>query len=151
MEHEDQEVVYIEYQDGKPHSVITAELGKWSLKHFDFEIDCYDEDSFMYYNSGGGGFATEIQAPTYMDGCEESCCYWLHPKARLNGTPKNISQIKEPLIINGSANPFENSREVFDTIFCKYCDKWLDENWCEHLSDDEEGNIIYLDGKVNIG
>ena len=149
MKHDEQEIVYIEYQDGKPHSVSTAELDKWSLQNFDFEIDCYDDNSFMHYNSGAGGYATEIQAPTYVDGCEATCSYWLHPKAKLKGAPKNITQIKDPIEINGSTNPFENSREVFDLIYCKYCDKYLDEDWCDHLDNNDEGNIVYQNGELH--
>lgn len=149
MEYKGKQIVYIEYQDGKPFEVSIAELDKWSLEHYDFEPDCNNEGYFMHYNSGAGGFATEIQAPTYVDGCEKTCCFWIHPKAKLKGEPKNIKQINEPLLINGSANPFDDSREVFDLIYCKHCDKYLDEEWCEHLDTDDEGNIVYMDGELH--
>lgn len=149
MEYKDKEIVYIEYQDGKPFSVHTAKLDEWSLEIYDFEIDCNDENSFMHYNSGGGGFATEIQAPTYVDGCEKTCSFWLHPEAKFKGTPKNIKQMTEPLVVNGSTNPFDNSREVFEIIYCKHCDKYLDEDWCAHLDTDDNGDIVYMNGEAH--
>ncbi|KKL27898.1 hypothetical protein LCGC14_2380510, partial [marine sediment metagenome] len=81
------------YQDNKPHSIFTAILGKWSLQNYDFGPDCIECELFMHYNSGSGGLATEIQASAYIDGCEETCSYWLHPKANLKGEPKNIKKI----------------------------------------------------------
>lgn len=149
MKYKGQEVVYIEYQDGKPHLISTADPHNWTLDHYDFEIDCNEDSVFMHYHSGGGGFATQIQAPTYKPGCEETCCFWLHPKAKINGEPKNIKQIKEPLIINGTSNPFVNSREIYDLIYCKHCDKHLDEEWCDHLDTDEDGTIIYKNGELH--
>ena len=151
MEYKGEEIVYIEYQNGKPFSVETGIFGKWSLETYDFEPDGYNEDSFMHYNSGSGGSVDEIQAPTYVEGSEDTCCFWLHPRAKLKGEPKNIKQIAEPLVVNGSANPFDNSREVYDIIFCKHCDKYLDEDWCEHLYTDEAGYIHYTDGELHDG
>ena len=149
MKYNDKEIVYIEYQDNKPHSVVIGEFGKWSMDIFDFEEDCNDKNSFMYYNSGSGGLVTEIQAPTYIDGCENTCSYWLHPKAKLNGIPENIKKINNPIKINGNENPFKNAREVFQIIYCKFCDKYLDEDWCEHLTEDENGNICYTNGDTH--
>jgi len=149
MEYKGQEVVYIEYQDGKPFSVLTAELDKFTLDTFDFEIDCNDEELFMHYHSGGGGFATEIPAPTLCKGAEKTCCYWLHPKAKLIGEAENIVQITEPLLINNNKNPFTDSREVLQLIYCKVCDEWLDEDWCEHITEDDEGNIRYTTGELH--
>jgi hypothetical protein len=146
MKYNDKEVVYIKYHNNKPHSVIVAELGKWSVDNYDFETDCKECELFMHYNSGSGGLATEIQAPTYIDGCEDTCKYWLHPQAKLKGLPKNIRKIDNPIEINGSINPFDNSREVFQTIYCKICDAYLDEDWCEHLTEDDDGNICYTNG-----
>lgn len=149
MKYQNKEIVYIEYQDDKPFEVSIAEINKWSLKHFEFEPDCKEECSFMHFNSGTGGYATEIQAPTYLEGSENDCSFWLHPKAKLIGGPKNIKQIKEPIIINGSSNPFDNSREVLELIYCKYCNKTLDEDRCEHLTIDDDGNTIYMNVELH--
>lgn len=141
------EIVYIEYQNGKPFSVYVAEKGKWGFDIYDFEVDCYDENSFMYYKSGSGGFTSEIQAPHYIEGCEDTCCFWIHPMFKLRGKPKNIKQINEPLVINGSKDPFANSSEVNNIFYCKYCDKHLDEDLCEHLETDDDGCMIYMNGE----
>lgn len=147
MKHLGKEIVYIEYQDGNPHRVDLAEFDKWSLDHWDFDPDCKEGELYMHFNSGSGGLATEIQAPTYAEGVE-GCTYWMHPKAGFSGQPKNITRIKEPLEINGSINPFDNSREVYQMIYCQYCEKFLDEDWCEHLTEDEDtGDIVYMNGE----
>jgi len=149
MKYNNKEIVYIEYQDDNPHSVVIAELGKWSVDIYDFEPDCKSYELFMHYNSGSGGLALEIPAPTYIDGCKDTCKYWIHPQAKLKGLPKNITKIETPLEINGSTNPFDNSREVFQIIYCKFCDKYLDEDWCEHLTEDEDGNVCYTNGDTH--
>ncbi len=147
MKYLGKEIIYIEYQNGHPHSVSVAELDKWTLDHWDFDPDCKEYELYMHYNSGSGGFATEIQAPTYIEGAK-NCTYWMHDKAAFNGEPKNIERIKEPLEINGSKNPFDNSREVFQMIFCQYCEKIVDQDWCEHLTeDDDTGDIVYTNGE----
>jgi hypothetical protein len=149
MKYRGQEIVYIEYQNGKPFAACTAQLGQWSLENFDFETDCADVDSFMHHNSGGGGLATEIPAPHYIDGCKDTCSYWLHPEASLRGKAKNIKKIESPISINGNKNPFASSREVLDIIYCKHCDKYLDEDWCDHLDVNDDGVIVYTDGSIH--
>ena len=147
MKYAEYEIVYIEYQDNKPFAVYTAKLGKWGLMNYDFEPDCNENELFIHFNSGSGGLATEIHAPTYVDSCEKSCSYWLHPQAAFSNKPKNITRINEPIEINGSINPFDNSREVHSTIYCKHCDKYLDEDWCDHLTTDDNGDVVYMDGE----
>ena len=143
MKYNNKEVVYIEYQDNKPFSVRVADLGKGYVDSYDFETDCTECELFMHYNSESGGLATEIQAPKYADKCEVSCTYWLHPQAKLEGSPVNAKKIDSPIEIKGSRNPFDNSREIFELRYCKICNKYLDEDWCEHLVEDDEGNVCY--------
>jgi len=142
MKYKNEEIIYIEYQDGKPHEVITDNGS------YDFEPDCKEVELFMHYNSGSGCYDMKIPISTYIEEAKGKGCFWLHKDATITEIG-NIKRITEPLEINGSKNPFDNSREVFDNIFCKYCDKYLDEDWCEHLTEDDDGNIIYQDGEMH--
>ena len=147
MKHENKEIVYIEYKDGKPHNVITASNENFTMTNYDFEIDCYDDDNFMFYNSGCGGLATEIQAPKYTKNAIGKVHFWLHPKASFKDLPENVTQLKEPFIVNNNQNPFINSREVYDMTYCEFCKKIVDENLCKHININNDGDFIYFNGE----
>lgn len=138
MKYKGKDIVYIEYQEGIPHSVAT------SNETFDFEKDYSNECLFMHYSSGGG--VLEFSVPKYREDYKDKACFWLRNDIDLIGTT-NIERIKEPLEIDNNKNPFENSREVYQLVFCKHCNKWLDEDWCEHITEDKVGNMIYKDDK----
>ncbi|MBB2951941.1 hypothetical protein [Sphingobacterium sp. JUb56] len=145
------EVVYIEYQDGVPHQVTCSDNGY--CDHFDFYKSCYDDENLMYYHSGGGGSIRDLQAPTYVDGYN-GASYWMHESASFSDKykPKNITRLKNPLPLrNNIIDPFneELSHEVYGTIdYCKFCDKYYDENGCDdhHVWDEENGVLKYIDG-----
>lgn len=136
MKYKDEEIVYIEYHNSKPFSVLTN-------KHsYDFEIDGNEIEEMMYYESGSGcGHDKKIDAPVFSAIAKDYCFFWLKKDYALVGK-SNAKQIDNPL-----ANPFLKAREVFDLKYCKFCDKWLDENWCEHITSNEEGDMIYSNGE----
>lgn len=150
MKQDENEIIYIEYQNGTPHSVVCSANGY--CRYFDFEKSCYNDEQLMYYQSGGGGSIKDLQAPQYIDSCE-GASYWMHDSASFSNKsqPKNITHLKEPLILqNNITNPFDEelSHEVSGMDFCKFCNKYYDENSCDehHVWDEEENQIKYFDG-----
>ncbi len=138
-------VVYIEYHDGIPFDVITDEFDGY-MHHFDFEPDCKGFEKLMFHNTGSGGKITAIQAPHIADGCT-GVAYWMHPEAKFKGRPKNITRIEAPIEIDGHINPFELGRKIGGVEYCKFCDKWYDEDLCpEHHIITDEGDLQYFDG-----
>lgn len=139
-------VVYIEYIGGKPHAVVAEDEGYQN--HFDFEDDCKEQELFMFYHSGSGGKITDLEAPHFVkEGAEAS--YWMHPKAKYKGKTKAINAIRldKAIEYNGNPNPFENGREIYGQDYCKFCEKWYDEDACpEHHVVNEEGELEYMDG-----
>lgn len=140
-----QRVIYIEYHDGEVHAVVTDEFDGYQ-NHFDFEPDCRGIERFMFYHSGSGGKITELQPTHLYKKC--SCRYWLHPKAKFKGTPKNITRLKTPIkYSNGDPNHFNHGREIYSTDYCKFCNKYYDENLCDdHHRINEDGELEYMDG-----
>lgn len=148
MKKDELEVVYIEYHNGIPHSVTCSNNDY--CRHYDFEKDPNDEDGLMYYNSGGGGSIKELQAPQYIDDYN-GASYWMHESASFKGVPVNIKKLDTPIeLFKGIINPFDEdiSHEVFGMDYCKFCDKWYDENSCDehHVWDVETGELKYFDG-----
>ncbi len=138
-------VVYIEYVDDRPFNVITEVNG--IQHHFDFEMECYGGDSFMFYHSGSGGRITDIQAPHFVKGANAS--YWMHPSAKFKGgkKAKNAVKLEKPIEYREGANPFDNGREIYAQDYCKFCEKWYDQDACpEHHRINEQGELEYYDG-----
>lgn len=153
MTHENEEVIYIEYQDDLPFSVITAQRENGVFvghSNWDFEPDWRNIEMVTYRKTGGGPHR-EIDVPNYIDGCEESCFYWVHPHVKVKGEPKNITKLLMPKQYNGESNPFKIGRLVSDHVFCKMCDKYWDDDGydnygCPDHQQIEDGKLIYLDG-----
>ena len=137
-------VIYIEYSDNKPFAVIAENDGYNS--YFDFEQDCNDETSFMYYHSGGGGSMKELQAPHFIEGANTS--YWIHKDAAFkdNELPINCMKLETPIRVNGCLNPFQKAREVLGIAYCKICDKHYDEEYCQEHHIETEDGMCYEDG-----
>lgn len=140
-------IIYIEYIDSQPHSVITSNENG-GLTTFDFNKDCKECELFMYFNSGGGGRMNDLQAPHFVENA--SANYWIHPLAsfRDGKMPINCQKLEHPILYNDNPNVFENGRQIFDEVYCKFCEKWYDEDNCSdhHIWDDEECLLIYFDG-----
>lgn len=150
FKHNDKEhiVIYIEYQDGIPHAAITmywvdsAKEPYWRYVDWDFEIDPKEIEKFMYYNSGSGGGRT-IRLPQYIDSFKGGA-YWIAPEAKIK---KNITRLQTPIEYEGDPNPFNNGREIYGTDYCKFCEKWYDQDACpEHHIINENGELQYFDG-----
>ncbi len=144
-------IIYIEYIDGFPHSVTTDVDGiAW---HFDFEPDCQDIELFMFREVGSGGRITDLQAPHFVRSTNRS--YWLHPEAKFKGRskPKNMVRIDSPIQYTAKSpklkdcNPFNHGREIYRTDYCKFCEKWYDDDACPaHHVVNERGELEYADG-----
>ena len=141
-----QKVVYIDYQNGVPHSVLTAEKNG-CLDFWDFFANDGDKKDLKAYNSGGGGHISEIQAPQYANGYIGK--YWLAADAKFKGKPKNAKRLKTPLRIfgyyGGSINPFKVSEITHSMEYCDRCGHNSIEFCTEHKYDDNEGNERYID------
>ena len=82
----------------------------------------------MFQDVGGGGKITQLQAPHYVKAGGAS--YWMHPNAKFKGKPKNIIRRDKPISYNGDPNPFNHGREIYGTDYCKFCNKWYDQDAC---------------------
>ena len=146
-------VIYIEYQDGLPFSVVTKYLVDtddkpyWCHVEWDIFKNNDDETDLRAYESGWGNVATRIAAPQYIDGYT-GATYWMDEGIEFEGTPRNIKRLKRPILLKG----FENSRNPFKiaeiTNNCEYCDRcgcFSNEFCYEHKYDDDEGNVRYID------
>ena len=40
----------------------------------------------------------------------------------------NAIRLDKPIEYNGNPNPFENGREIYGQDYCKFCEKWYDED-----------------------
>lgn len=148
-------IIYIEYQDGLPHSVITtffvptAKEPYWRPEYWDFFANEGDKNDLRAYNSGSGGDATKIQAPQYIDGYS-GARYWMEKDIEFDGTPKNIKQLKHPKLIEArwgdkSRNPFKVAEITNSYEYCDRCGHHSTEFCDEHKYDDDEGNARYID------
>jgi hypothetical protein len=133
-------IVCIQYCDGQPHGAIT-DSNSGHQYHWDFEKECkWEGNDFMYHNSGSGGLITEI------DLGDAGPDYWLHSSAALKA-PTQANRLDKPLLINGDANIFTGAREIYQTVYCRVCDKYYDEDWCpDHHREKKTGDIGYRKG-----
>lgn len=145
-EQEKHRIMYIEYIDKKVHSVITAPESKW-LHFWYFETDCNDNKQYMFYNSGKGGNIKKIHAPHFVK--KGSGLIWIHKEASFTGTPKNAVILKKPIATLRSLNPFRHGREVWSLDYCKICEKFYDEDWCQDHHIEIDGMAGYEDGTTN--
>lgn len=136
------EVVYIEYQDRLPHSVILSNGGYCRVYDFDFVYG--DKKDIRYKWSGSGGSIKEIQAPHYVKGSGAE--YWMREDAGFKGKPKNIKRIDKPHRIvtafGSSLNPFKVSDETNEIIYCRECDQRRIEECPQHQYWDDEACVI---------
>ena len=145
-------IVYIEYQDNLPHSVITAcfietaEKPYWRPFYWDFFACNGDEADMLAYNSGSGGKINELQSPHYRDGYN-GASYWIDDFAKLDKPAINCRQIKNPRILTDgytkSRNPFKTSQFTDVQEYCDVCGHFSDEFCYEHKYFDDDGNARY--------
>lgn len=142
-------IVYIEYQDDKPFSVITCNPDLKGLYTWDFELNL-NWDEYMYYNSGCGGDIKKLTGPHYIEGANVS--YWAADSVKFDKKypPINCARLERPvLLLNGNSqteDPFVFAmQEVRKIIYCDVCDGRYDENGCsEHM---DMWEYKYLDGR----
>jgi hypothetical protein len=147
-----EEVVYIEYQDGIPHSVLTAPIGGHGLSWFDFEYVYGDKKDIRFYESGGGGKRNEIQAPHYLK--ESGAQYWMAADCKFKGKSiaKNCQRIDKPIQIRTwygrSINPFKVADETsYGFEYCSVCEiQTCDGNGCRDHQEwsHEELSLVYI-------
>lgn len=138
-------IVYIEYNDNLPHTVITFEENKY-VKWWDFFPNNGDRLDLRAYNSGSGGSIKQIQAPTWADGYTGK--YWLAEDAKFRNKPKNARRLKHPVKIKGyfgnkSINPFKIAEITNSYEYCDMCGHSSIEICDEHIYMDEKGNLRY--------
>ena len=97
-------VVYIDYQNGIPHQVMTvifiesAKEPYWRLVNWDFFANNGDVLDIRAYEAGSGGSHKEIQAPKWADGYKGK--FWIPKDAKFKGKPRNATRLKNPISIN---------------------------------------------------
>ena len=149
IENRKHKVIYIEYQDDIPFSVVTiffvetAKVPYWRPERWDFYANKDDKNDIKAYSSGSGGDAYEIQSPQYIDkylGAK----YWMEEGVKFDSIERNITKLKEP-ISNGFKNPFDIA-EITDTNeYCDRCGYYSDEFCFEHKYEDNNFNVRYKD------
>lgn len=144
------EVIYIEYQNGLPHFMITGTSHNEVM--YQTHWDCFpnngDRNDLCLYESGSGGKITEIQGSQWIDGYIGK--YWLSPKGKFKNKVKNGKRLKHPVRITiwgeSSINPFKIGNIVDSQEYCMECGHESTE-WCqEHQYEDKDGNLRYKKG-----
>lgn len=142
----DYRVIYIEYQNGMPHSAIIEDVMHGYLRYYDFGFFEDDKKDVFHYDSGGGGDKKKLQAPKYQS-TYRGGAYWLHPTAKFKGRVVNCRRLAKPIEIETylgkSINPFEHSDEVNHYEYCSDCGKNFRDHCEEHQYYDEKENLKY--------
>jgi len=156
-----EKVVWIEYHDDRPCSVVTAHGGACST--WDFEW-CERDGCLYYHMSGCGPLWFGCTLGQYSTPVPPPCKLWHLPGAPALGyaagpenrpvlSPDEILAhgylvIDEPIVLTGAGerNPFEVAYEGA-TVWCQHCEDMLprdEDEPCEHLSwCDECENHVY--------
>ncbi len=144
-------VIYIDYNGGLPHSVVTECLIETAnppyhrVYHWDFFANNGNCKDMRHYNSGSGGNKDEIMAPKWVKG--HGAEYWMAEDIKLVGRVKNGILIKKPKRIRiygkSSINPFKISEEAQSEEYCEECGYSSTEFCDEHKYIDEQGNDQY--------
>lgn len=148
MMHDNERVVYITYHNGIPHEVITASKNGY-CRWFDFEYFYGDKKDIRWYNSGGGGHMTELQAPHYAKSAK-GVTYWMAEDAAFKGKPRNCKRLDRPIRVKGwrrsSINPFKAADETNRYGYCDRCGHHVvDECDLHQYWDDKTGVVRYYD------
>lgn len=146
-------VVYIDYNNGIPHQVMTvhfiptAKVPYWRLYWWDFFANNGDKSDLRAYNSGSGGDIHDVQAPNWVDGYIGK--YWIADDAKFNSEPKNAKRLKNPKPIadyfgKKSTNPFKVAEITNSHDYCEMCGHESTEFCTVHKYEDDEGYERYL-------
>ena len=155
IENEEHKVVYIEYQNGMPHSVVTLQFidraaePYWRPVYWDFFLNENNKWDLRAYESGSGGSSDKIQAPHWVDGYLGR--YWMADEMSFDGIPINGKRLKHPISLKtfyGNANtrnPFVAAEITFSEEYCDRCG-YTSTDFChEHKYEDDEGYARYKD------
>lgn len=151
MKHNGEEILFIEYENNIPFSVIT-DGGSYEFELCSGDLYCY--------NSGSGGREGEIfEVGSLCQPKPVRHAVWIKAGCRLkyyNSKTKryNLIKSKEELLKMGYilldepiGNPFDNVEEIYEGFtYCKICDEHMidsDENYCRHL--------FYSEGLMGVG
>jgi len=147
-------ITYIDYQDGLPHSVVTkfyveqAEKGAyWRAANWFFFVEKNDKKDIRFYNSGSGGNPDKIDAPQWIDDYVGN--FWITNGVILKGKVKNGKQLSMPLEFDTysgkSINPFEFAEETTSYEYCARCGNFSTEYCKEHIYENDDGELRYMD------
>lgn len=137
------DVLYVEFIDGKPHSVVTTE------STYDFNW-CERDQDLLYYDSGGGGYPGYSQdVPHWCD--PEGKSFWAADCVELrikrewdhdarkyqvdeNATPELLAKY-QLVRLEAIDDPFEDAIETEGGIrYCSVCDDHFpDDSTCNHV------------------
>jgi len=153
IKNQEHEVIYIEYQDAVPHSVVTksyisnAKKPYWRTTQWDVFANDGDSENLMIYESGSGGEPTDISTPHYIESYK-GASYWMGLGASFNSIPSNIIKLARPFNLgkNGDTifNPFDICERTYSSEYCELCGHHSTEFCFEHKYDDENGDPRYI-------
>lgn len=137
-------VVYIEYQKGLPHAVVTqyyvpnAVGGPyWRNDFWDFFPNAGDRTEICACHAGNGG---NQPAPQWADGYIGE--FWIDKDFKLEGEPKNYKILAKPKRIKSymgsSINPFKIAEITHSSEYCEECGKTSRDICWEHVYEDED-------------
>lgn len=142
----DHRVIYIEYQDGIPHSATIEDVKHGYLTHYDLGVFENDKKDLFYYQCGSGGNKKKLQPPSYIS-TYRGGTYWIHPTAAFKGRVVNCRRLEKPLELESywikDINPFIVADEVDHYEYCTDCGKNFRDHCEEHQYYDEKDNIKY--------
>ncbi len=147
------EIIYVDYQKGIPHSVVTkfyvpnaVNGAYWRPVWWDFFAENGDLTDVRFYESGSGGNAQELNAPQWIDGYTGK--YWESDDVTFKGEVKNGKRLKKLKRFGStwgkSSNPFEHTEQVSSYEYCERCGNCVTQ--CdEHIYVDDNGDKRYID------
>src|SRR6202008_587515 len=91
-------IVYIEYQDGFPHSVITCNMDGIGLDRWDFNLNLAWGE-FMHYNSGFGGNIKSIAGPNFIESYKGGALWISDMIGFSEYKPVNCKMLKNPILL----------------------------------------------------
>jgi hypothetical protein len=149
------EVIYIDYNKGIPHSVITTQFIEtaikpyWMLIYWDMFLEKGSKNHLRHYKSGSGGEIKDILAPQWCNGYIGE--FWIKQGLEFKNKVKNGKMLEYPKRIKigllSSINPLKISEISYGENYCKKCGEYSEDYCWDHVFEDEYGDIRYISDK----
>lgn len=142
-----QKVVAIEYFENEPHSIIT-DNGVFSF------WDCFYErghkDELKYFCSGGGGTKKTFKLETSFVNPNLWSIWVAKGYRHILNVQEGVKILEHPIFLSDgwettSYNPSKIGTEAYDQNYCKVCEEFSEEYCFEHIYEDDDGNLRYVE------